>query len=252
MKIGLVLGAGAMRGLAHIGVLQVLEEERIPVDVIVGCSIGGLIGSLYCSGHSPATIQRLAQQMKPKYWMDFVLPKMGLLSGERILATLRLLTKRQQIQDLPLPFAVIATDLQRGEEVIFTEGDIALAVRASLSIPGVFVPVRYQNRLLVDGAVLNPTPIDVARQLGADKVIAVDLTSGGYQGKISTILDVMLQSIDIMECELLKYRQPFCEVLIQPTVQHIPPSSLAYTEETILAGREAAQQHLPQIKQLLL
>lgn len=250
-KIGLALGAGGLRGLAHIGVLRVLERENIPIDYIAGCSIGSLIGALYCAGLDAETIYKLAKHLKRRHWIDFVIPKMGIISGDRVLAMLRLLTKQKKFEDLSIPLSVIATDLGNGREVVFNEGDVATAVRASVSVPGVFVPYQLGEILYVDGAVLNPTPIDVARKMGSDYVIAVDLAHKGETGTITNLFDVIIQAINIMERQMFNQRQEECDVLLRPKVAHLSPSSFDSIDECVALGEQAAEESLPEIKRIL-
>ncbi|MGI6092975.1 MAG: patatin family protein [Veillonellaceae bacterium] len=251
LKIGLALGSGGLRGLAHVGVLKVLERENIPIDFIAGCSIGSMIGALYCAGHSPDTIVKLAKHLKPRYWLDFVIPKLGIISGDKVLNTISLLTQQKKFSDLNIPLAIVATEINYGREVIFTEGDVAQAVRASTSVPGVFVPHKIGDMMLVDGAVLNPTPIDIARSMGADVVIAVDLAHAGVVCNITNVFDVLIQSIDIMERELLKRRHKNCDILIQPDIAHISPSSFEAIDECVRLGEEAASNMMPEIKRII-
>jgi NTE family protein len=251
LKIGLALGSGGLRGIAHIGVLKVLKNHQIPIDYIAGCSIGSLIGALYAAGLDPETIFKLAKNLKKRHWLDFVIPQMGIVSGERALATIRLLTKQKTFADLEIPLAVVATELNSGREFIFTEGDVAKAVRASISVPGVFIPFAIDDVLFIDGAVINPTPIDTARNMGADVVIAVDLAHAGTVYNISNMFDVIIQSIDIMERELCKQRQAHCDILIQPDVGKVSPSSFDKMDECVLAGELAAEAVIPDIKKLL-
>lgn len=250
-KIGLALGSGGLRGIAHIGVLKVLEKYNIPVDYIAGCSIGSLIGALYAAGLDPETMFKLAKSLRKRHWLDFVIPQMGIVSGERALATIRLLTKQKTFAETRIPLAVVATELNSGREVVFTEGDIAKAVRASISVPGIFIPYAVDGMLFVDGAVLNPTPIDTVRNMGADVVIAVDLAHAGTICNISNMFDVIIQSIDIMERELCKHRQPHCDVLIQPDVGSFSPSSFETMDDCILAGEFAAEAAISEIKKYL-
>lgn len=250
-KVGLALGSGGLRGLAHVGVLRVLERENIPVDYIAGCSIGSMIGALYCAGQQPDTILKLARHLKRNYWLDFIIPKMGIVSGEKVLQVMRLLTQQKSFADLRTPLAVVATEINHGKEVVFTEGDLAKAVRASISVPGIFVPYQWDDMLLVDGAVLNPTPIDVARKMGADIVIGVDLAYASTVSSITNMFDVIIQSIDIMERELSKHRQPHCDVLIRPDISHISPSSFEAIEECVALGEAAAELVVGEIRRLL-
>lgn len=251
VKIGLALGSGGLRGLAHVGVLKALERENIPIDYIAGCSIGSMIGALYCAGHSPDTIVKLAKHLKPRYWLDFVIPKLGIISGDKVLNTISLLTQQKKFSELNIPLAVVATEINHGREVVFTEGDVAQAVRASTSVPGVFVPHKIDEMMLVDGAVLNPTPIDIARSMGADVVIAVDLAHAGVVCNITNVFDVLIQSIDIMERELLKRRRKNCDILIQPDIAHVSPSSFEAIDECVKLGEEAADKVMLEIKRII-
>ncbi|HEY3424670.1 MAG TPA: patatin-like phospholipase family protein [Negativicutes bacterium] len=250
-KIGLALGAGGMRGLAHVGVLKVLEQEDIRIDYIAGCSIGSMIGALYCAGQTPEVICKLAKHLTPRYWLDFIIPKMGIILGDKALDTIRLLTQKKSFAELAIPLAIVATEINTGKEVIFTEGDLAKAVRASISVPGIFVPFEVDGMLLVDGAVVNPTPIDVVRRMGADIVVAVDLAHAGTVYQVTNIFDVIFQSIDIMERELFKHRQHHCDVLISPDIGHIAPSSFEAVDECVALGEKATQVIMPEIKRLL-
>lgn len=252
LKIGLALGSGGLRGLAHVGVLKVLEKENIPIDYVAGCSIGSLIGALYCSGHSADTILKLAQNLGKRHWLDFLVPKMGLFSGDKIIETMNLLTKQNCFSELDTPLAIVATDLNKGEEVIFTEGLVSKAVRASVSVPGVFVPYQLEDMLLVDGAVLNPTPTDIALKMGADIVIAVDLSHTNSNCKINNMFDVIIQSIDIMERELMKYRHEENNViLIRPDVAHISPSSFESIDECVAIGEKSTYDSLEQLYKII-
>src|SRR5690554_2065707 len=162
--VGIALGAGAARGMASLGVLQVLQQEGIPIDVITGTSAGAVVGSLFAVGHDLDMLCRMAKEMD---WNDFVRPtisRRGLVSTEKIRGLLSTLTQERRFEDLPIPTAVVATDLLTGEEVVIKSGSIAEGVQASLSIPGVFVPVELNGRLLVDGALVNRVPADVCRE----------------------------------------------------------------------------------------
>jgi NTE family protein len=250
-KVGLALGSGGLRGLAHIGVLKVLTREKVPIDMIAGCSIGSLIGALFCAGMSPDIMCKLGRQIKRNYWLDFVMPKMGIVAGDKLFKIVRLLTKRQSFEELEIPLAVVATDINAGREVIFKNGDIAEAVRASISVPGIFVPYQIENMLLVDGAVLNPTPSDVVRRMGADVVIAVDLVHSNSVCSLNNMFDVILQSIDIMERELFRHQQHHCDLVIRPELSHISPSDFGAIDECIAAGEKATESALLQIEKLL-
>lgn len=250
-KVGLALGSGGLRGIAHIGVLRVLERERIPVDFIAGCSIGSIVGALYAAGLDSETLYKLAKNLKRRHWLDFIIPKMGLVAGDRALEMFRLLTQRKHFDQLNIPLAIVATELTKGTEMIFTEGEVASAIRASISVPGVFTPFPINDMLFVDGAVLNPTPTDIVYNMGADIVLAVDLVPAGAVSNITNLFDVIIQSIDVMERELFKNRLHYCDVLIKPDVAHISPSSFNQVEECVELGEKAMEAALPEVRRLL-
>ncbi|AMV72998.1 patatin-like phospholipase RssA [Desulfuromonas carbonis] len=175
-KIGLALGSGAARGLAHIGVLKVLEEAKVPIAAISGTSIGALIGALYAAGVSVAQMEEIAREVD---WRDLarlvdpVFPGAGLIDGKKVSRFIAELLPVQSFEELRFPFAVTATDVETGEDIFIKQGNLLEAVRAAISFPGIFTPVRFGSRFLVDGGLCNPVPVDVARELGSDKVIGV-------------------------------------------------------------------------------
>jgi len=179
LKIGLALGSGSARGLAHVGVIMALEAYNIPIDIISGTSIGSVIGSLYASGATVRQLEEVALSIKKSktlFMIDPVFPHSGLISGDRIEKMLnQFAIKDKTFDDLKIPFAAVATDVESGAEVILNQGKVIDAVRASISIPGIFTPVKYQDYYLVDGGVVDPVPVDVAKMMGADIIIAVSL-----------------------------------------------------------------------------
>jgi NTE family protein len=184
-KIGLALGSGSARGLAHLGVIRAIEDAGIELDFIAGTSMGALIGAIHAAGklgELEATF-RTFDWKKTVSFFDVVLPKSGLLDGARISALARAHIHATSIETLPKPFAAVATDIVSGEEIVIRSGDVIEAVRASLSVPGIFTPVRSNGRVLVDGGLTNPVPVSVARAMGADIVIAVDLNHEIIAGK---------------------------------------------------------------------
>ena len=191
LKFGLALGSGSARGMAHIGVIEVLEAYHIPIDMIAGTSIGALIGSLYASGVSIKKIKRIARQVKkraPLIIFDPTLPFSGLISGKRIDEMLnRIALKNKDFSDLKIAFAAISTDLTSGAKVILNQGSVLKAVRASISIPGIFIPVKFHESYLVDGGIVDPVPVDVVEKMGADFIIAVSLTERNPRPKIMMI-----------------------------------------------------------------
>lgn len=180
LKFGLALGSGSARGMAHIGVIQVLEAYHIPIDMIAGTSIGSVVGSIYATGASVKQMKEAALSMKRSKTISLIdptLPHSGLLSGNRIEEILnKIALKDKNFNDLKIPFAAVATDIKTGAKVILNQGSVIKAVRASISIPGIFTPAKYQDYYLVDGGVVDPVPVDVVQKMGADVIIAVSLT----------------------------------------------------------------------------
>lgn len=251
-KTALVLGAGSARGLAHIGVLQVLEENNIPFDLIVGCSMGAMIGSIYACGTDLNLLAKLIENINLRNFFDLNLPRMGFISGKRITEFLDLVTKRKKFSDLDLPLAVVATDLTSGKKLVIEEGSITEAVRASISIPGIFHPVIKDGMVLVDGAVLDRLPIEVARAKGASVIIAVDVNFGpGKKVTVKNTLDIILNSLDLMQKQQFDLIEPQADILIQPRVGNYSPADFEKSSELISLGRAAAQNCLPQILAVL-
>ena len=251
MKIGLALGSGGARGFAHAGVIKVLEEENIPIHMIAGSSMGALVGALYASGMSTERLYRLAMAFRRNDYIDWTLPKMGLIAGRHIKQFISVMTKQKRIEDARIPLAVVATDLQKGKKVVFREGNIADAVRASISIPGIFVPERLNGRLLVDGGVIDRVPATVVRDMGADVVIAVDVASVKKNDALTSIFDVILQSLDIIQAELASHRIAQADIVIRPQLERYSSYAFTHAKEMIQMGEEAARQQLPIIRQLL-
>ena len=175
-KLGLALGGGSVRGLAHIGILKVFEKEKIPIHFLAGTSIGALIGACYASGLSAKRIEDIAFTTKWKELVDFTEPKTGFIAGKRIERYIRKIIGNKNFSELDIPLRVIATDLIKGEKVIFKEGDVTKAVRASISIPGVFSSVKMEKKELVDGGIIDPIPVDIVKNMGANIIIATDLS----------------------------------------------------------------------------
>ncbi|OLN21480.1 esterase [Domibacillus antri] len=250
-KIGLALGSGGARGFAHIGVLRVLQEENIPVHIIAGSSMGALVGALYGAGHNMEQLYKLSTAFQRKFFLDCIVPKMGFIAGRKIKDFIRLFTHGKRIEDLNVQLAIVATDIQAAEKVVFTEGPIAEAVRASIAIPGVFVPEKIDGRLLVDGGVIDRVPVSVAKDLGADIVIGVDVASVKKNAEITTIFDVIMQSIDILQLEIIESRTLASNMMIRPPVNSYNSRAFTHIPEIIEAGEQIAREHVEAIKQLI-
>ncbi|MFD1735702.1 patatin-like phospholipase family protein [Bacillus salitolerans] len=246
-KIGLALGSGGARGFAHLGVIKVLRDHHIPIDFIAGSSMGALVASFFAAGQDIDRLYKFAIAFKRKFYLDFTVPKMGFIAGNRVKELVRVFTHGKNIEDLQIPISIVATDLIKGEKVIFKEGSIADAVRASISIPGIFVPEKVNGRLLVDGGVIDRVPVSVVREMGADIVIAVDVSHVKINEDITSIFDVILQSIDIMQDELVKNREIASDVMIRPHVENFSSRAFTNIEEIIKIGEEEAELLLPNI-----
>ncbi len=247
-KIALVLGAGSARGLAHIGVLQVLLEKQISFDLIVGSSMGAMVGTIYACGADIYMLDKMVQYMNTKMLFDVGVPRLGFVSGKRVSDFLDLLTKKKSFAQLDFPVEVVATDLMTGERVVIREGSVTEAVRASISLPGIFAPVMKGNMVLVDGAVSDRLPIEVARESGADFIIAVDVTFGSSKKvTINNTMDVILTSLDIMSKHHFDTVFANADILIQPAVGHINPREFDKSREVVDLGRKATEDSIEEI-----
>ncbi len=263
-KIGLALGSGAARGLAHIGVLEALEKEGIPVDIIAGTSAGAAIGALYAQGRSARHIKELALEMNWKKrapLMDFSLPRTGFIKGRKIQNLLTSFIGGDiKFSDLKLPLACVAADITTGEEVVIDQGSVSEAVRASISIPVIFSVVGWGGRYLVDGGIVNPVPVSVAREMGADFVIAVNVIPGVIARdhsadqkqtggpKEPNIIHVIMQSIYIGSYSLVRASMEEADIAIEPHVAHYGVADFRHAPELIYQGELAARKVIPEIK----
>lgn len=220
-KIGLALGSGGSRGFAHIGVLKILQKENIPIDYIAGSSMGALIGVLYSAGYAPNMLEKLAIHFRRKYLLDFTVPKMGFIKGERAKQLIGMLIQNKRLENLQPKVSVVATNLRNGEKAIFQKGDITTAVRASIAIPGIFVPEIIDEDYYVDGGVVDRLPVSVVKEMGADITIAVDVSYFNKNPEINSIYDVMMQTMDIMEKEMVKYRDIETDIIVRPITKPI-------------------------------
>jgi NTE family protein len=266
-KIGLALSGGAARGLAHIGVLDVLLKEDIPIDIIAGTSAGAVIGAIYAYNRD---ISRIKKDVLETKWIklapliDPSLPKSGLIKGKKIKDMLTTyIGGNTRFGDLKIPFACVATDIETGEEVVIDQGPVAEALRASISIPGVFTTVKREGRHLVDGGLTTPVPINVARRMGADFVIAVNVTPdvvtrGGKTGqehvkaqKEPNIFHVIMQSIYITTYSVARQSLEEADIVIEPDLAHIGAADFQKATELIRHGEQAARKAIPEIKRKL-
>lgn len=248
-RIGLALGGGAARGFAHIGVLQVLEEQGIKPDVIVGTSAGSMVAALYASGRTPKELADMAMTMDESSITDWVFPGRSVLKGEALAKFIRNLTGGKQIEQMRLPLGIVAADLQSGQPILFRKGDPGTAVRASSSVPGVFTPVKIGDREYVDGGVVSPIPVRYARQMGAEVVIAVDISAIPEGLPVRTAVDILLQTYNIMGHSISQFELRDADVVMRPKLEGVGSAEFTARRLSILAGREAALMVMPQLKE---
>lgn len=247
-KIALVLGGGSARGLAHIGVLKVLKRHDIPADLVVGTSIGALIGAIYALDIPLKDVEERA--LKISWWQlaDFVISKIGFLEGRNLERIIRELIEEKGFEDLKIPLAVVATDIENGEEVVITSGDLCRVIKASCSIPGIFMPVRIDDNLLVDGGLKSSVPTDVARRMGATFIIAVDAGFCVRKGRISNIFQVLFQSMQIIGNELNKFQSRQADAAIKVHMgEDIDQMAFDKSAQIISAGEAAAEEAIPML-----
>lgn len=248
-KIGLALGGGAARGFAHIGVLQVLEEQGIKPDLIVGTSAGSLAATLYAAGKTPTEMADLAMNMDESSITDWMFPGRSLMKGEALAKFVRASTANMQIENMRLPLGIVATDLNSGQPILFQRGDAGTAVRASSSVPGVFQPVKIGSREYVDGGLVSPVPVRYAKQMGADLIIAVDISSIPEVQPTKSAIDILMQTFNIMGHSISQYELKEADVVMRPKLAGIGSSDFSQRRLSILAGREAALTVLAQLKE---
>ena len=254
-KIAIVLGGGGARGLAHIGVLKVLREENIPIDIVVGTSVGALIGAVYCAGEPMYKIERMGETVQ---WNNLtnlsntslirLLISEHLLSTDKIEKYLNEKIGKKNFSDLKIPFACVATDLVTGERVVFREGEVALAARASSTIPGLFDPVEYRHRFLVDGGLYENIPTDVAKLMGADIIIAVSVSADFTKNNRSNVFMILTQAIYIQGKQMDEERCKLADIVIRPDVGDVSAADLGRSRECIDSGISAARKAVQEIK----
>ena len=250
-KVALVLGAGASRGFAHIGVLKILEGSRVPVQMIVGTSAGSFVGSLYAYGFSAFQLQKIALSIDKGDIIDYVVPDNGFIKGERLEAYINNLVQNAPLDKMRIPFHAVATNVQNGREIVFSKGNTGMAVRASCAIPGIFRPVKIGDDMYVDGGVVSPVAVDAARRLGADVVIAVDISADLGAKQPEGTIDTILQSIGIMQARISIAQLSHADIVIRPNVGGIGAADFGKRSDAIMEGEKAALEALPVIQKIL-
>lgn len=250
-KIGLALGGGAARGFAHIGVIKMLEAQGIVPDYVVGTSAGAVVGALYAGGFDAFAMQKLAIQLDETLFADWTLRGPGLLKGEALQSFVNKHLRQRPLERLKLPFGAVATDLNSGERVFFRTGDSGMAVRASAAVPGIFQPVAINGRLYVDGGLTSPVPVRAAREMGADFVIAVDISAIPDGQPVDSMSAILWQTTTIMGGVIGKSELAGADVVIRPRLPYVKSWDFAARHEAMIEGERAALAALPGIRQKL-
>jgi len=238
--IGLALGGGAARGFAHIGVIQVLEEAGIRPDLVIGTSAGSLVAALYASGKSGAELATLAQSMDSGAITDWSFPGRGLIRGEALARFVREHTGGKRIEQMKMPLGIVATDLDSGQGIVFRIGDTGVAVRASSAVPAVFQPVRIGAREYVDGGLVAPVPVRYARQMGAQLVIAVDISEAPDGAATGDAMRMLLQTFSIMGRSINQFELADADIVLRPKLAGVSGADFTARTRSIQAGRDAA------------
>lgn len=250
--IGLALGGGMARGCAHVGVLRELEKHGIPIDLIAGTSVGSLIGGAYAAGLNPNQIEQVALNIK---WSDLgrvTVSKLGFYDNRRTEGFIRARFPVTEFEKTRIPFGAVATEIQTGKMVVFTEGSLPLAIRASCALPIFYTPVMVNGRMMVDGGLVGHIPGAVARMMGADIVVAVDVNSQHLPIPPPThLFTVMSQALAVIGRHATSYLYQDADVIIRPQIERVRPDDLSKAAEMIAAGEEAARRVVPKLKQLL-
>jgi NTE family protein len=252
VKIGLALGGGAARGFAHIGVIKALEAQGIEADIVVGTSAGSVVGALYASGYNGFQLQKIALDMDEATISDWALPlfgkSSGLLKGEALQSYVNKAVHGLPMEKLKIPFGCVATDLKSGQPILFQRGNTGMAVRASSAVPSVFQPVSIGGHTYVDGGLVAPVPVRFAREMGADFIIAVNISSATEGAATASSLDVLMQTFSIMGQRLNHFELKDADVVITPALGTMGSSDFNGRNLAILAGEQAAAAAMPQIK----
>lgn len=249
-KIGLALGGGAARGFAHVGVIQVLEEAGLKPQLVAGTSAGSLVAALYASGRSGAQLQQVALEMEEAAFTDWTLPifSRGMLRGEALARYVNAQVGNKLIEAMALPLGIVATDLNSGQGVLFQRGDTGAAVRASSAVPALFLPVRISGREYVDGGLVSPVPVRYAKQMGAELVIAVDISSAPEGNPAGDPLQILLQTFAIMGKSINGYELRDADIVVRPALAGVGSADFTSRKRAIEAGRAAMLRLLPQLR----
>ncbi len=252
VRIGLALGGGAARGFAHIGVIKALESQGIVPDIIVGTSAGSVVGAMYAAGNNGFTLQKMALEMDEATISDWSLPlfakSSGVLKGDALQAYVNRMVGNVPIERLKKPFGAVATDLATGQPILFQRGNTGAAVRASSAVPAVFQPVKINDRQYVDGGLVSPVPVRFAREMGADLVIAVNISQAVEGQSSSGTIDILMQTVSIMGQSINQFELKQADIVIRPDLPNMKSSDFTSRNHAILAGEKAAMALMPELK----
>ncbi len=247
--VALVLGGGAAKGFAHVGVIKALEAHDIVPDMVVGTSAGSVVAALFAAGYNGFELQRISLSMDETTVRDWILPNRGFIRGDALQSFINEAVQNRDIQNLNRKLAVVATDLQTGDPMVFQSGNTGMAVRASSSVPGIFRPVKIGTREFVDGGLVSPVPVRVARELGADIVIAVNISEIPRQSRIDDTIDILLQTFTIMGHVIASEELAEADVVISPDISELRSTSFDSRNYAIIEGEKAGLAAVPMIKE---
>lgn len=252
VKVGLALGGGAARGFAHIGVIKALEAQGIVPDIVVGTSAGSVVGAMYAAGYNGFQLQKMALEMDEASISDWAIPffskSPGVLKGEALQGYVNKTVSNQPIEKLKIPFGAVATDLKTGQPILFRRGNTGMAVRASSSVPSVFQPVSIGGRTYVDGGLVAPVPVRFAKEMGAEFIIAVNISSATEAQATASSVDVLMQTFTIMGQRINQLELKDADVVITPSLGTMGSADFNGRNLAVLAGEQAAAAVMPQIK----
>jgi NTE family protein len=249
-KIGVALGGGFARGLAHVGVLKVLEENKIPIDFVAGTSVGAVIGAAYCSGISGRELEELARLVRMKDFARWTISRFGLATNDRMAGFLSRMVRCRTFEELRIPLAVVATDFVTGEGAVFTKGPLIDPVRASCAYPGMFLPVKINGQLLVDGLLAQAVPTPALREMGAERVLAIYLSAHWVNLKGPRhVFDVIGQCFSIAQAKMCSVWQSAADLILQPDVRGFSYDDFIRADELVAVGEAAARAALPTLLQ---
>ena len=253
LHLGLALGSGAARGFAHVGVIQVLEEAGIQPDLVVGTSAGSLVAALYASGKNSTQLRRVAETMEEAEITDWMMPILnrGALRGEALARYVNTQVGGRLIEQMKIPLGIVATDLHNGEPMLFQRGNTGSAVRASSAVPAVFQPVKIGTREYVDGGLVSPVPVRQAREMGANVIIAVDISTDPEGSPASDTFQILMQTFNIMGKSLNTVLLKDADVVVKPALMGVKSADFAARRKSIEAGRDAMLKALPKLKEIL-